>query len=425
LGEFFKLELNLDFSGDNTRYATHGLHSYAAKCPPQLVKYGLDTFSQPGDVVLDSMAGSGTTLVESKIHKRNAIGFDIDPLACLIARVKSRILDDDQIEYAASLVLSAVTQDNKHLQSGTSIEFSPEVTTLPNFPNRDYWFSKSVQQNLALLSYHIQHAPIQDEIREFLWVAFSGIILAKVSVANARDIIHSRHHYFAHPEPPDVLNKFEKRIKMMRRQMSEFRRVCGESSTTVDIRQADARQLPLEDDSVDLVFTSPPYATALDYPRALFLAVNWMQSVLETSHSEYKEKGKSYIGSERGTVGKFLLDENISESANITISQLTLLDKRKAFLVQRYFQDMQKVISEMGRVLKAGKFAVIVVCPSHIRKVAVPTHTVFNELAASAGLNLISEHLRTIDSGKRLLPHVRGEFGNRMSTEYVLIYQKG
>lgn len=40
--------------------------------------------------------------------------------------------------------------------------------------------------------------------------------------------------------------------------------------------QGDARQLPNQDSSIDLVVTSPPYATALDYSRAHFLAVPWM-----------------------------------------------------------------------------------------------------------------------------------------------------
>ena len=36
---------NLDFTDHNTLYATHGLHAYAAKCPPQLVKFGIENYS--------------------------------------------------------------------------------------------------------------------------------------------------------------------------------------------------------------------------------------------------------------------------------------------------------------------------------------------------------------------------------------------
>jgi hypothetical protein len=419
------LILDLNFSGDNTRYATHGLHSYAAKCPPQLVKYGLDAFSKPGDIVLDPMVGSGTTLVESKIQGRNAIGIDLDPLACLIARVKSRVLDDEQIEHASARILKSVTKDIKIIQGSRRYRALSARSAPPDFPNRDYWFSKPVQQDLALLSYQIHHACIEDAVREFLWVAYSGIILTKVSVANARDIIHSRHHYTTHPEPPNVLDRFERRVKMMRRQMDEFRQLCGKSKATIAVEQGDARRLSLGDNSVDFIFTSPPYATALDYPRALFMAVNWMQPVLDITHDEYKKGGKDYIGSERGILGMFRLDDEITGLAKTTIARLAELDPRRAGLVQRYFVDMKKVLYEMSRVLKTGRYATIVVCPSHIRKIDVPTHKVFTEIATVVGLYLVEEHIRGIDSGKRLLPHVRGKFGNRMTTEYVLVYQKG
>jgi hypothetical protein len=39
----------LDFAALNTLYATHGLHAYAAKCPPPLVRYGLHYYSKEAE----------------------------------------------------------------------------------------------------------------------------------------------------------------------------------------------------------------------------------------------------------------------------------------------------------------------------------------------------------------------------------------
>jgi hypothetical protein len=77
----------LDFDGHNTLCATYGLHAFGAKCPPQLVKYGLRYYSKPGEIVLDPMIGSGTTLVEARMMGCHGVGYDIDPLARLIAQV--------------------------------------------------------------------------------------------------------------------------------------------------------------------------------------------------------------------------------------------------------------------------------------------------------------------------------------------------
>src|SRR5215510_14796868 len=88
----------LNFDGHNTLYATHGLHAYAAKCPPQLVRYGLRYYSKLGETVMNPMAGSRTTLVEARLLGRNVIGYDIDPLARLIAQVKSRVVTSLEID---------------------------------------------------------------------------------------------------------------------------------------------------------------------------------------------------------------------------------------------------------------------------------------------------------------------------------------
>ena len=418
------MEKDLNFSGHNTQYATHGLHSYAAKCPPQLVEYSLERYSRPGDVVLDPMAGSGTTIVEAKIHQRQSIGFDIDPLACLIARVKSNFIEDHRIENVFQQVISATRSDLKKIKSGKrSIELL-ERAKLPEFHNRDYWFEQGVQLQLALLGANINHLAIDEQVQEFLWVAFSGTILTKVSVANARDIIHSRHHHLEHPNEPGVLEKFENRVRKMRKQMQELGQRCKDTKVRAEVRMGDARALSVASNSIDLVFTSPPYATALDYPRAHFLAVSWMNSVLNVDLDQYKLKGESYIGSERGKIEEHEHNKQLSPTAQAIVKRLKKIDQRKSHLIERYFCDMTDVFGEINRVLAPGKHAVIVVCPSHIRKTEIPTHVVFTEIAKYLRMKLVDEQTRTIDSRKRVLPYVRDSFGNRMSTEYVLAYKK-
>jgi hypothetical protein len=149
---------DLDFEGSNTLYGTHCLHAYAAKCPPQLARYCIRYYSKVGETVLDPMAGSGTTLVESRLLGRNCLGFDIDPLARLISEVKSTPLEDDVIEPAFKWVLENV---------GT---MAGEPIRCPEFHNRDYWFSDGVTRDLVLLANLITIVPTDTAVRNFLWV---------------------------------------------------------------------------------------------------------------------------------------------------------------------------------------------------------------------------------------------------------------
>jgi DNA modification methylase len=415
-------------SNKNTTYATHGLHSYAAKCPPELVNYGLENYSQAGDWILDPMVGSGTTMVEAIIRGRNVIGFDIDPLACLISKVKSNYICDEKIVNAFGLVKSRVLRDLALLESNAPKSRVQSRAKRPeDFQNIDHWFAPEVVSALSLLTHHIANIPIEEDVRDFLWVAFSGIIIAKSSVANARDIIHSRSHFYEHPKVPNVMEKFEARVKKMQRHMLEFHKLSStEAVIQKRILRGDARYLPLQNETVDLVFTSPPYATALDYQRAHFLAIGWMKKALNVTLKDYRIDGAVYIGSEKGTVVPYDKSEILSYNIIYNlVSQLEKVDKRKAFLFYRYFSDMQRVMSEIARVLKPSKHAIIVVCPSHIRKIQIPTHKALKEFGESFGLELVKKHIRTIDASKRILPYVRESFGERMSTEYVLVFRKG
>jgi DNA modification methylase len=406
----------LDFEGRDTLYGTHGLHAYAAKCPPQLARYGIRYYSKPGETVVDPMAGSGTTMVESRLLGRHCHGFDIDPIARLIADVKSTPVEDKLIGEAVERVLK-----NGRENAGAQIH-------CPDFNNREYWFSEDVAHDLAVLADSITTTRMETAVRNFLWVAFSSVILSKTSVANARDIIHSRHHHWDHPKPPDVLGKFQLKIRTMRRQMREFVNLCRRApESSVQAELGDARHIAMPDSSVDLIFTSPPYATALDYTRAHFLAVAWMSEPLGCTVQQYVNQAPNYIGSERGRFpGGFQIDDALDAfpETKAVLTSLSGESKNLAKRIQRYFCQMQAALAEMRRVLKAGRRAIVVVCPSHLRKVPIPTHDILVEIARGIGFQLVREHTRTIAERRRLLPYIQKSFGKRMDTEYVIILEK-
>jgi hypothetical protein len=88
---------DLDFHKKDSGYATHNFHSFPAKFPPQLPRTFIQGLTARGDVVLDPMMGSGTTVVEAFCTGRRAFGFDIDPLALLITQVKVTSQDAAEI----------------------------------------------------------------------------------------------------------------------------------------------------------------------------------------------------------------------------------------------------------------------------------------------------------------------------------------
>jgi uncharacterized protein (DUF3084 family) len=150
-----------------------------------------------------------------------------------------------------------------------------------------------------------------------------------------------------------------------------------------------------------------------------------MESALGVTLDQYMQRAPTYIGTSRGSLPQFdgVALSRSALAASIA-EQLDQKSPRDAALTRRYFADMGLVFQEIYRVLKARHHAIIVVCPSHIRKTVIRTDEVFCELASATGLRLKHKYERTISERLRLLPYMKEAFGERMATEYVLIFQK-
>ncbi len=184
---------DLDFHDKGSKYASHKFHSFPAKFPPQLPQLFIEALTQPGEVVLDPMQGSGTAILEAALSDRLAYGFDIDPLAILISKVKTTPLN--------LLELKRLGIDIVQEARLSASERSEHV--LLNLENRwdettrdfiDYWFDSDTQIELMALMLAIEK--IQNiKAKQYFQLAFSAIIITKSGgVSLARDLAHTRPH---------------------------------------------------------------------------------------------------------------------------------------------------------------------------------------------------------------------------------------
>jgi hypothetical protein len=137
----------LNFHGADSSYASHDVHAFAAKFPPQLPRAFICGLTAPGDLVLDPMMGSGTTIVEDLLAGRRGIGLDIDPLALRVSQAKTMPMRTDDLRDIGLKVISQA-QD---LLANHSIE-----SLIQRFDSRtkefvDHWFSPNTQRELAAL----------------------------------------------------------------------------------------------------------------------------------------------------------------------------------------------------------------------------------------------------------------------------------
>jgi len=141
----------------------------------------------------------------------------------------------------------------------------------------------------------------------------------------------------------------------------------------------DAKSLPLENNSIDAIITSPPYSFAIDY-------------------AENDKPQLEYLGHD---VSK-LKDEMIG-----------LKGKTRKEKLANYFDDMDKVLSEMSRVLKVGKYAVIIIGSNDVQTGGIRLETKIEELALKHGFVL----------DQKIVKPIKG-IQNTMKDEYIMFLRR-
>ena len=187
----------------------------------------------------------------------------------------------------------------------------------------------------------------------------------------------------------------------------------------------DARKMALLDETVDLIVTSPPYASnAIDYMRAHKFALVWFGNQISTLS---KTRGE-YIGSE--TLTRYDKFKHLPPTTNDIITTLTKIDPKKGMVVSKYYQESIEILSEMYRVLKPGKTMIYVVGTSIIKGIYIRIADCLAELGTEVGFSIPKIAIRSIDRDKRMMPISRNKNNDsiieqRMHNEFVIGFYKG
>lgn len=408
------LSTDLDFHRDASNYASHALHAFAAKFPPQLPRIFIEGLTQRGETVMDPMMGSGTAIVEAFLRGRRAVGFDIDPLALLICRVKTHPVDLLEATWAGRRVLSSaikLLQRASRLEPAMRERFSPASLEFIN-----YWFAKQSQRELMALLLATEREHLAQPLADFLKVVFSSIIITKSGgVSLAYDLAHTRPHLLQGKPYKDAIKAFEMRLNKSAALLSQL----PSDGKDVEIQQHDCRErLPLRDDSVQLIVTSPPYANAIDYMRAHKFSLVWFGEdigALSTLRS-------IYIGSEKMGVPD---TPDFPASVDRVIEKLQAVDDKKSRVLAKYFRDMRRALYEMFRVLEPGHCCLVVVGPSTMRGQTIKTHELLGDIANDIGFQTVDIAERKLDRNRRMLPvafrrNHNSQIESRMHEEYII-----
>ncbi len=382
------------------------IHPFPARMAPDLAQDALKAASA-GSVVLDPMCGSGTVLRAASEAGFDCLGFDLDPLSVLMARVWTTSVDVSKVlDGAEDLVCSAQNLAEANVTRPADAETREFIT---------YWFAEQQKEDLARLATVLR--PRRGAVADALRLAFSRIIVSKEMMASlARDTSHSRPHKVAESNDFDVYAGFLRSARFLIRRL-RVDRLAGQAR----VLQGDARLLAgVAANSVDLAVTSPPYLNAIDYLRGHRLALVW----LGYSLGGLRETRATSVGAERAL--------KKDEPPVLDVSEFVAKKDGSSFArrhwgwIRRYARDMEQVLRRLSEVVASGGRIVVVIGNSFVRGAEVDNAALLQSLALGAELALVDRRSRTIPARHRYLPPPRagkgGALDRRMRTETVLSF---
>ena len=329
---------------DRRENPIHRIHSYPAKFPAFIATKALEYARRQGidvKVVADVFCGCGTSAVEAKRSGRHFWGCDINPVATLIAKAKTRNYQDAVLLRYFDDIRDAFRR------------LSPPREDYARIGDRiRYWFPERNVDDLIRLDHAIRRrTPINSPYRTFFLCGFSNI-LKPTSRWLTKSI---KAQLDPHKSPRRVMGAFEAQFALMRNACEQNRFPAGRH--TVHIRTQNFLASSQPACRADLIVTSPPYVTSYDYADIHQLSALWLRYT-----SDYRALRKNMLGNQYGVEPPSLAAiELLGKTATETYRSLLREARHQAHSVARYFLDMDKVVAKCWRMLNDRGMAVFVI----------------------------------------------------------------
>jgi len=306
-----KLDASLWSGSFNGRESSlQQLSPYVGKFKSGMAQVLIDLFSQPGDVVLDPFAGSGVVPFEAALSQRQAWANDLSPYAYVMTRGKLEAPKSEMLALQeASKLLSRVEQQ------ASSVELNLIPEWVSNFFHPD-----TLRETLTAFQL------LKQRENYFLTACILGILHhvrpGFLSYPASHLVPYLRKNKYPPEQFPEMYTYRDLRSRLVAKVRRAYRRhrlPDHWSQHQYQIWKTNCINLPVKEETVDAIISSPPYFGALDYARDNRLRL-W------------------FLGCENWQD----LDASLTSSRKIYISQ------------------MAGCLQEMERVLKPGCYCVLV-----------------------------------------------------------------
>lgn len=385
---------------------THNFFKYPCKFIPELPRWGLKKYAKNDKaIIFDPFAGSGTTILESIVNGHDSYYTEIDEVAKLIIKVKTTQLSNDEIIELEKIFKTII----KNIK--TSDEY-----IIPKIDNLYHWFS---EENVVILGKILkQILNIKNEkICDFFKICFASVIkkCSYTDDSSPKPYVSSKIKKIP-SNPIDEFKKTYEKYKKSEEKLSNVKKIGKAIKLDGDALNFESKK------KFDLVITSPPYINAFDYGRTMRLENLWLGLLTE---EELRNKKSDYVGTEKinlKTDSENLSILNDSKDLSIIYNNLLKIDKKRAIIVKKFFEDMKVNLKNVNKYLKDNGYYMIVIGNSKIRNIKIDSSKIITDIALKNGFKLDVKYSYKIKNPYINIP--RNGRGGKISYDNVIVLQK-
>ncbi|WP_413853888.1 DNA methyltransferase [Candidatus Ruminimicrobium bovinum] len=325
----------------NKELKMHNIHAYPAKFPSFIASKVFEYATTEGvtiSKVADIFCGCGTVSLEAQLHNYDFWGCDINPVATLISKVKSKNYNIKILERYYNVILDHYT-----------LEILPTFLYENANERLKYWFSQNTFNELYKIKRCIKNFIPTGKYQDAFLCIFSSILKSCSRWLNKS----IKPQIDPYKQEINVIEIFKKQYNYFKKAVGENKQKFKKETIIKNDNFLTIDNIP----NIDLIVTSPPYVTSYEYADLHQLSSLWLNYT-----NDYKALREGSVGSIYNSKYFDLENIEINEIGKTIIENLSsVLNQAKLKSIARYYTDMELALDKCYHKLNENGMIFLVI----------------------------------------------------------------
>lgn len=345
-------------------------------------------------VIVDSWNGSGTTTETASVLGYKTFGFDLNPVMVIVAKAK---MLNRREKPSINPLLAEIIKKTKNKRWRKNPNDLLYLWFAENSISHIRKLESVIQTLLVDVNNYksLEKRDIANELSDFASFFYTAlfrtlrVILKPFLATNPTWVKKAKtDNELIYFDLNFLLKIFQDEISKMV-SATDADSYCALTHDQCSLQVASSNKLPLENNSVDFVLSSPPYCTRIDYAVATMPEL----AILGYSKNSLRELRNNLIGTSTILERTPKISSSWGKTCNDFLAEILSHKSRASDTYYyknhlQYYDSIYKSLSEIKRTLKSKGNCVLVVQDSYYKEILNDLPKMFIEMGKANGLEL-------------------------------------